>query len=118
MKAPDPKAKAAMRPLRPHVIKVRFSQDELALIKSKNTLAYPARYIREAALHAAQNQAMPRQYSQLQRETILHLARIGNNLNQLAKAVNSDLHDFGTFDRVKLLHMLIQIQHALAELNP
>lgn len=118
MKAPDPKAKAATRPVRPHVIKVRFSAEELALIKSKNTLAYPARYIREAALHAAQNQAMPRQYSQLQRETILHLARIGNNLNQLAKAVNSDLHDFGTFDRVKLLHMLIQIQHALAELNP
>ena len=43
---------------------------------------------------------------------------IGNNVNQIAKAVNSDIAGTGTFDKVKLLHLLISIDQQLRELRP
>ena len=53
-----------------------------------------------------------------QRVLILELGRIGNNVNQIAKAVNTDIAGIGTFDKVKLLHLLISIDQQLRELRP
>ncbi|MFD5624601.1 plasmid mobilization relaxosome protein MobC [Streptomyces yangpuensis] len=49
---------------------------------------------------------------------MLELGRIGNNVNQIAKAVNTDIAGVGTFDKVKLLHLLISIDQQLRELRP
>ena len=43
---------------------------------------------------------------------------IGNNVNQIAKAVNTDIAGTGAFDKVKLLHLLISIDQQLRELRP
>jgi len=57
-------------------------------------------------------------YSKTERALILELGRIGNNVNQIAKAVNTDIAGVGTFDKVKLLHLLISIDQQLRELRP
>jgi lactate dehydrogenase-like 2-hydroxyacid dehydrogenase len=53
-----------------------------------------------------------------ERNLILELGRIGNNVNQIAKAINTDIAGTGTFDKVKLLHLLISIDQQLRELRP
>lgn len=57
-------------------------------------------------------------YSKTERALILELSRIGNNVNQIAKAVNTDIAGTGAFDKVKLLHLLISIDQQLRELRP
>ena len=57
-------------------------------------------------------------YSKTERALILELGRIGNNVNQIAKAVNTDIAGTGAFDKVKLLHLLISIDQQLRELRP
>ena len=57
-------------------------------------------------------------YSKTERNLILELGRIGNNVNQIAKAINTDIAGTGTFDKVKLLHLLISIDQQLRELRP
>lgn len=57
-------------------------------------------------------------YSKTERTLILELGRIGNNINQIAKAVNTDIAGTGAFDKVKLLHLLISIDQQLRELRP
>ena len=46
------------------------------------------------------------------------LSMLGANVNQIAKAVNTDIAGVGTFDKVKLLHLLISIDQQLRELRP
>ncbi|MBV6575354.1 plasmid mobilization relaxosome protein MobC, partial [Acinetobacter baumannii] len=48
-------------------------------------------------------------YSKTERALILEISRIGNNVNQIAKEVNTDIAGTGAFDKVKLLHLLISI---------
>ena len=57
-------------------------------------------------------------YTKTERALILELGRIGNNVNQIAKAVNTDIAGTGAFDKVKLLHLLISIDQQLRELRP
>ena len=57
-------------------------------------------------------------YSKTERALILELGRIGNNVNQIAKAINTDIASTGAFDKVKLLHLLISIDQQLRELRP
>ena len=57
-------------------------------------------------------------YTKTERSLILELGHIGNNVNQIAKAINTDIAGTGTFDKVKLLHLLISIDQQLRELRP
>ena len=57
-------------------------------------------------------------YTKTERALILELSRIGNNVNQIAKAVNTDISSTGAFYKVKLLHLLISIDQQLRELRP
>ncbi len=65
---------------------VRFSPAEWATVEEQASLSGqpPTRYVREAAL-GAELRARP---GALDREAVYHLARLGNNLNQVAKALN------------------------------
>jgi hypothetical protein len=57
-------------------------------------------------------------YSATEKALLLELARIGNNVNQIAKAINTDIASTGAFDKVRLLHLLISIDQQLREIRP
>ena len=67
----------------------RYTPVEWAAVKQRATAADkpPGAFVREAALTAQVIQTPPRKASRADR-AVLELSRIGNNLNQLARAAN------------------------------
>lgn len=119
--------------IRERTFKVRLSESEYQLLDSNNPYGSIAKLLRQSAIEKTtqiynsnktkQDQIKQRYsayaiYSKTERELILELSRIGNNVNQIAKAVNVDISSTGTFDKVKLLHLLISIDRQLRELRP
>ena len=88
---------------------VRFSPEEWETVRGRadEVALSPARYLREAALG---KRLAPRANAQ----AVHQLARVGNNLNQLARAANTNR-------RVKLSHrlgqVLSQVEEAIEELK-
>ena len=119
--------------IRERTFKVRLSESEYQLLDCNNPYGSIAKLLRQAAVEKAtkihnskaeDNQkikapkVVESSYSKTERALILELGRIGNNVNQIAKAVNTDIADTGAFDKVKLLHLLISIDQQLRELRP
>ena len=102
------------RKIRQHRVEVRLSDEELEQLKNMNSPSI-ARLLRESALGIKQNQKQ--HYTKIDKDFVLELSRIGNNINQIAKALNLDIAQTNTFDKVKLLHLLISIDHQLKELR-
>ena len=121
------------RSAREKTFKVRLSESEYDLLDSNNPYGSIAKFLRQAAVEKAAKiynskkeeeqkikvtKVVESSYSKTERALILELSRIGNNVNQIAKAVNTDIAWVGTFDKVKLLHLLISIDQQLRELRP
>ena len=119
--------------VRERTFKVRLSESEYQLLDSNNPYGSIAKLLRQAALEKATKihnfkaeddqkikatKVVESSYNKTERALILELSRIGNNVNQIAKAVNTDIAGTGTFDKVKLLHLLISIDQQLRELRP
>ena len=119
--------------VRERTFKVRLSESEHQLLDSNNPYGSIAKLLRQAAVEKAirihnskaeddqkikGTKVVESSYSKTERALILELGRIGNNVNQIAKAVNTDIAGVGTFDKVKLLHLLISIDQQLRELRP
>ncbi len=119
--------------VRERTFKVRLSESEYQLLDSNNPYGSIAKLLRQSAIEKATKihnskaedsqkikttKAVESSYSKTERELILELGRIGNNVNQIAKAVNTDIAGTGAFDKVKLLHLLISIDQQLRELRP
>jgi len=103
--------------IRDKVYKVRLSSDEVEKLKDSNVLNI-ARFLRESALNAVNNEkAKVNNFTKLDREFLLELSRIGNNINQIAKAINVDLSNDEPIEAVKLLHLLISINENLEDLK-
>ena len=113
--------------------KVRLSESEYQLLDSNNPYGSIAKLLRQAAVEKATKihnfkaeddqkikaiKVVESSYSKTERALILELGRIGNNMNQIAKAINTDIASTGAFDKVKLLHLLISIDQQLRELRP
>ena len=113
--------------------KVRLSESEYQLLDSNNPYGSMAKLLRQSALEKTTqlfnskandaekiklNKVVESSYNKTERSLILELSRIGNNVNQIAKAVNTDIASTGAFDKVKLLHLLISIDQQLRELRP
>ncbi|TCH62487.1 MobC family plasmid mobilization relaxosome protein [Acinetobacter sp. ANC 4862] len=106
------------RPVRTRVVKVTLFETEYELLQQKNMFSSIARLMREAALTSVKNEQLPvTKFSKLDREFLLELSRIGNNINQIAKAVNLDLASYRPLDAVKLLHLLLHLEYALNSLK-
>ena len=60
---------------------------------------------------------MENHYTKLDREFLLELSRIGGNINQIAKAINTDIASSRPLDAARLLHLLIGIDQTLRELK-
>ncbi|WP_151838546.1 MobC family plasmid mobilization relaxosome protein [Acinetobacter ursingii] len=119
--------------VRERTFKVRLSESEYQLLDSNNPYGSIAKLLRQAAVEKATKihnskaedeqkikvtKVVESSYSKTERALILELGRIGNNVNQIAKAVNTDIAGTGAFDKVKLLHLLISIDQQLRELRP
>ena len=119
--------------VRERTFKVRLSESEYQLLDSNNPYGSIAKLLRQSAVDKAtkiynskaeddqkikSTKVVESAYSKTERALILELGRIGNNVNQIAKAVNTDIAGIGTFDKVKLLHLLISIDQQLRELRP
>lgn len=106
------------RPIRTKVVKVTLFDSEFQLLEEKNPYNSVARLLRESALSFVKNEkSNVSQYSKLDREFILELSRIGNNINQIAAALNSDLLHKKDADTEKLLHLLIAVNETLRDLK-
>ena len=119
--------------VRERTFKVRLSESEYQLLDSNNPYGSIAKLLRQAAVEKATKihnskaeddqkikttKLVEASYSKTERTLILELGRIGNNINQIAKAINTDIASTGAFDKVKLLHLLISIDQQLRELRP
>lgn len=121
------------RKTRERSFKVRLSEAEYQLLDTYNPYGSIAKLLRETALEKTKQISISKNkdtvasktpsyiepsYTKTEKELILQLARIGNNVNQIAKAVNTDIAGVGLFDKTKLLHLLISIDRQLQELRP
>ena len=119
--------------VRERTFKVRLSETEYQLLDTNNPYGSIAKLLRQAAVEKATKihnskaeddqkikatKIVESSYSKTERTLILELGRIGNNINQIAKAINTDIASTGAFDKVKLLHLLISIDQQLRELRP
>ena len=118
--------------VRERTFKVRLSESEYQLLDANNPFGSIAKLLRQSAVDKAtkiynskaddaeklNQQRLLNLHIARQRNLILELGRIGNNVNQIAKAINTDIAGTGTFDKVKLLHLLISIDQQLRELRP
>lgn len=119
--------------VRERTFKVRLSETEYQLLDVNNPYGSIAKLLRQAAVEKATKihnskveddqkikttKLVEASYSKTERTLILELSRIGNNINQIAKAINTDIASTGAFDKVKLLHLLISIDQQLRELRP
>ena len=119
--------------IRERTFKVRLSESEYQLLDTNNPYGSIAKLLRQSAVEKAtkihnskaeddqkikSTKVVESLYSKTERALVLELGRIGNNVNQIAKAVNTDIAGVGTFDKVKLLHLLISIDQQLRELRP
>ena len=119
--------------VRERTFKVRLSESEYQLLDTNNPFGSIAKLLRQSAVEKATKihnskadddekikttKIVESSYSKIERELILELSRIGNNVNQIPKAINTDIAGTGTFDKVKLLHLLISIDQQLREIRP
>ena len=119
--------------VRERTFKVRLSESEYQLLDCNNPYGSIAKLLRQAAVEKATRihnskaeddqkikatKVVESSYSKTDRILILELGRIGNNINQIAKAINTDIASTGAFDKLKLLHLLISIDQQLRELRP
>ena len=121
------------RQVRKHRVEIRLSESEYQLLDTNNPYGSIAKLLRQSAVEKAtklfnskveadqkikSSKIVESSYSKTERALILELGRIGNNVNQIAKAINTDIVSTGAFDKVKLLHLLISIDQQLRELRP
>ncbi|MEG1709761.1 MAG: MobC family plasmid mobilization relaxosome protein [Acinetobacter sp.] len=119
--------------VRERTFKVRLSESEYQLLDSNNPYGSIAKLLRQSAVEKATKiynskaeddqkikttKVVESSYTKTERALILELGRIGNNINQIAKAIHTDIAGTGAFDKVKLLHLLISIDQQLRELRP
>jgi hypothetical protein len=99
-------------------VKVTLFDSEFKLLEDKNPYNSVAKLLRESALKAVkQEDVHTSTYSKLDRDFILELSRIGTNINQISKAINTNIAREEPFEAVKLLHLLIGIDETLKKLK-
>ena len=108
---------ARKRKVREKRVEVKLSTEEYETLKNANTASI-ARFLRESALSAVnKEETQVPQFTKLDRDFLLELSRIGNNINQIAHAVNRDLAADRPLDAARLLHLLIGVDQTLKELR-
>lgn len=108
---------ARKRKVREKRVEVKLSTEEYEALKNANTASI-ARLLRESALRVVNKQeTQVPQFTKLDRDFLLELSRIGNNINQIARAINTDIAADRPLDAARLLHLLIGIDQVVRELR-
>jgi len=105
-----------VKAVREKIYKVRLSTAEVETLREANVLNI-AKFLRDSALNAVNEKEQKSFYSKVDRDFVLELSRIGNNINQIAKAINTDLAKREPLDAVRLLHLLIAVNENLEQLK-
>lgn len=105
------------KPKREKIIKIRVSPDELETLKWRSTKAQLAEWMRETCLNDGQGDLVRQSKGPdpVDPALLRQLAGMGNNLNQIARRVNSG--EWGPADRVQVIAALAGIERELAELR-
>lgn len=108
---------ARKRKVREKRVEVKLSTEEYEALKNANAPSI-AKLLRESALRVVNKQeTQVPQFTKLDRDFLLELSRIGNNINQIAHAVNRDLAADRPLDAARLLHLLIGIDQVVRGLR-
>ena len=108
---------ARKRKVREKRVEVKLSTEEYEALKNANAPSI-AKLLRESALRVVNKQeTQVPQFTKLDRDFLLELSRIGNNINQIAKAINTDIAADRPIDAARLLHLLIGIDQVVRELR-
>lgn len=102
---------------REKIIKIRVSAKEFETLKWRSTKPQLAEWMRETCLNDGQGDLvdMMQGPDPVDPALLRQLAGIGNNLNQLARRVNTG--DWGASDRVQVVAALNAIERELAALR-
>jgi hypothetical protein len=97
-------------------IKIRVTDDELEIMKMHSTRSELARWIRETCLSGGQQDFIKQaNKNAIDPELLRGLSGIGNNLNQIARRVNSG--EWGALDKVQIIAALAGVERALTDLR-
>ena len=104
-------------PKREKIIKVRVSPEELATLKMHSTRDELARWMRETCLNPGQTDLVKdlKGPAPADPELLRQLASVGNNLNQIARRVNTG--EWGPSDRVAIIAALGAVERQLASVR-
>jgi hypothetical protein len=98
---------------RERVIKIRCTDAEYDKLVERSTKLRLAEWIRETCLGVPAKRAAP--LPTVSPELTRQLAGIGNNLNQLARAVNRS--DLSNIDKSRVITELVSIERHLSEIK-
>lgn len=99
---------------RNRIIKVRLFENELQEIKKFKIPM--AKFLRESALEKIGAIEDPI-YLKNEREKLYQLSKIGTNINQIAYVINQEMAGTGTYEKVKLLQLLISIDNQIRNMS-
>lgn len=88
-------------------IKIRLTEDEHSALIARATSPKLAEWIRETCLDT--RKPVARKIPLVEPKLLRSLSGIGNNVNQIARALNND----PVFDRIRLYEVLISIEREL-----
>ena len=99
---------------REKIIKIRVNPEELATLQMHCTRGELAAWMRDTCLNPGQTDLVEdlKGPSKIAPELLRQLASIGNNLNQIARRVNTA--EWGPAERVQVLAALASIERELA----
>lgn len=102
---------------REKVIKVRVTDEEYVALKQRSAKPRLAEWMRETCLDTSgQRKSRSQPRSSADPALLRQLAGIGNNLNQIARRVNSG--QWGPLERVHVMTALAAVERQLAALKP
>lgn len=104
-------------PKREKIIKIRVSAEELATLQMHCTRGELARWMRETCLNPGQADLVKdlKGPTPVDPALLRQLASVGNNLNQIARRVNTG--EWGPSDRVAIIAALGAVERQLASVR-
>lgn len=102
---------------REKIIKIRVTNEEFETLKWRSTKHELARWMRETCLNDGQGDLVKRSKRPDPVDPVLlrQLAGIGNNLNQIARKVNTG--EWGALDRVEVIAAMAAIEQELKRMR-
>lgn len=100
---------------RTKIIKIRATDDEYAELVARSTKPKLAEWMRDTCLGAETRSTKSAKTPRIDPTLLRQLSGLGNNLNQIARAINS--HEWKPIDRIQIVAALTTIQRELARLK-